>query len=96
MQMRELDVGYNTADKNLGAVVYSKDLFKEQCLLHLEDSKGTYRKIEDQTKEDILKLRLVLLPFKKHGLGWANIAESIIRDSKNALNKGKLCNFYVI
>jgi hypothetical protein len=101
MQMRELDVGYNTADKNLGAVVYSKDLFKEQCLMHLEDSKGTYRKIEDQTKEDILddiflKLRLVLLPFKKHGLGWANIAESIIRDSKNALNKGKLCNFYII
>ena len=40
-RMREIDVGYNIADKNYGAVVYSKDLFKEQYLLHLEDGKGT-------------------------------------------------------
>ena len=40
-RMREFHVGYNIADKNYGAVVYSKDLFKEQCLMHLEDEKGT-------------------------------------------------------
>jgi hypothetical protein len=96
-----MDVGYHTADKNLGSVVYSKDLFKEQCLLHLEDRKGTYCKIVDQTKEDILedvflKLRLILVPFKKHGQGWANMAESIIRDSKSVVKKGKLCKFYII
>ena len=34
--MREFDVGYNTADKKYGAVVFSKELSKEQCLLHLE------------------------------------------------------------
>jgi hypothetical protein len=39
-----IDVGYNIADKNYGAVVYSKNLFKEQCLLHLEVGKGTYIK----------------------------------------------------
>ena len=39
-KMRELDVGYNIADKNYGRVVYSKKLFKEQCLLHLEDGTG--------------------------------------------------------
>ena len=53
-RMRELDDGYNIADKNYGAVVYSKELSKEQCLLHLEDSKGTYCRITNQTKEDIL------------------------------------------
>jgi hypothetical protein len=42
-RMQEMDVGYNTADKNYGAVVYSKNLFKEQCLLHLEDGKQLKR-----------------------------------------------------
>ena len=65
--MRELDVGYNIADKNYGPVVYSQKLCKEQCLLHLEDGKGTYWKITDRTKEDILEevllqLRCSLMP----------------------------------
>ena len=30
-----MDIGYNIADKNYGAVVYSKNLFREQCRLHL-------------------------------------------------------------
>jgi hypothetical protein len=80
---------------------YRKTLFKEQCLLHIEDTKWTYSKIEDLTIEKTLngvylKLRLVLLPFKIHGLGLANVAEPIIRDSKNAVNKGQACNFYFI
>ena len=71
-KLQELDVGYNIADKNYGSVVYSKQLFKEQCLLHLEDEKGTYRKIVNRTKEDILediffRLRLILLRFKRLG-----------------------------
>lgn len=100
-RMREMDVGYNTADKNYGAVVYSKTLFKEQCLLHLEDGKGTYCKTVDQTKEDILeeifsKLRMILIPLKKQGMGWAHVAESIIRDSSIAVKGGRLCKFYII
>ena len=39
---REFDAGYNTTDKNYSTVVSSKDLSKEHCLLHLEDTKGTY------------------------------------------------------
>ena len=100
-RMREIDVGYNTADKNYGAVVYSKNLFKEQCLLHLEDGKGTYCKTVDQTKEDILeeifsKLRMILIPLKKQGMGWAHVAESILRDSSTAVKGGRLCKFYII
>ena len=100
-RMQEFDVGYNIADKNYGAVVYSKELFKEQCLLHLEDSKGTYCKIADQTREDILKeilsrLRGTLIPFKALGEGWKQVAESIIRDSKRAALAGRLCIFYII
>ena len=60
--MREFDVGYNTADKNYGAVVFSKELSKEQCLLHLEDSKGTYCRITNQKKEDIDTLQAAYDP----------------------------------
>ena len=48
------DVGFNMADKNFGPVVYSRTLFNEQCRLHLEDSKGTYCRIDNQSREDIL------------------------------------------
>lgn len=101
MRMRELDVGYNIADKNYGTVVYSKDLFKEQCLMHLEDEKGTYWKITDRSKEDILEdvlleLRRIILPFKRQGKGWEMIVDSINRDSTKAAKGGRLCKFYVI
>ena len=100
-RMGEIDVGYNIADKNYGAVVYSKDLFKEQCLMHLEDGKGTYYKIVDQTKEDILdeilsKLRSILIPFKAQGEGWKHVVESIVRDSSKAAEGRRLCKFYII
>ena len=100
-RMRGLDVGYNIADKNYGAVVYSKELFKEQCLLHLEDDKGTYWKIPDRTKEDILEevllqLRRIILPFKKHGKGWAMVIDSMNRASTKAAERGRMCKFYII
>ena len=55
LRMNESEVGYNNADKNRGPVIYSKDLYAEQCRLHLEDDKGTYGKIVNQTKEDIIE-----------------------------------------
>jgi hypothetical protein len=36
------NVGHNNSDKNYGPVLYSRDLFLSQCLLHLHDDKGTY------------------------------------------------------
>lgn len=69
--------------------------------MHLEDGKGTYYKIVDQTKEDILdeilsKLRSILIPFKVQGEGWKHVAESIIRDSSKAVEGRRLCKFYII
>ena len=94
LQMSESDIGYNTADKNRGPVVYSKDLYREQCRLHLEDDKGTYGKVE-KTKEDILedvllKLKGILIPFKKHGEGWKAVCESIIRVHDDCTEGGKV------
>jgi hypothetical protein len=74
--LKGLDIGFNMADKNYGPVAYSKELSREQCQLHLEDGKGTYRRIVDETKEEILreillKLRVLLIPFKELGEAWA-------------------------
>ena len=101
MQIQRRDVGYNIADKNYGAVVYSKELFKEQCLLHLEDGKGTYNKIVNRSAGDIIqdvlqKLREILLPFKERGGGWLLLANSLIRDSERTAESRRLCKFYII
>ena len=95
MRIGELDVGYNISDKNYGAVIYSKDLFKEQCLIHLEDEKETYWKITDRSKEDILEdvlleLRRIILTFKRQGKGWEMTVDSINRDSTKAAKGGRL------
>jgi hypothetical protein len=102
--VQSLDVGYNISDKNYGPTVYSRELAREQCRLHLEDQeKGTYRKIVDETKEEILegillKLRSVLCRFK--GIGntgaWDFICSSILRNAEEAVKGGRLCAFYII
>ena len=100
-QMSRLDVGFNIADKNLAPVVYSKSLFKEQCLLHLEDAKGTYRQVYDRSTEDIMdditrRLSHVLSPFKSKGEGWSHLVESLVKDSKKLAARGKVCKFYIL
>jgi hypothetical protein len=46
------DVRYNISDKNYGPTMYSRELFREQCHLNLEDArKGTFRRIVDERKK---------------------------------------------
>jgi hypothetical protein len=100
----DLDIRYNNADKNYGPTAYSQELAKEQCSLHLNDQeKGTYLRIVDETKEDILrsiilKLRSILCRFKEIGDSgiWAHVCNSIIRDAEEAVKGGRLYNFYII
>ena len=86
-----LDVDYNSSDKKYGPVMYSKELSRVQCQLHLEDaSKRTYRKIVDETKEDILqsfllKLRSLLCRFKERGAPWDYHCNFIIREASMAM-----------
>jgi hypothetical protein len=67
--VQRLDVGYNNSDENYGPTVYSGELAREQCRLHLEDQeKGTYCKIVDETKEEILEGILLILNCKAHSI----------------------------
>ena len=55
-------------------MIYSKHVYVEQCRLRLslEDDKGTYCKIIDRTKEDILNdiVGGILIPIKVNGECW--------------------------
>ena len=42
LRIKECEVGYNNADKNRDPVIYSKDLYAEQCRLYLADDKAKY------------------------------------------------------
>ena len=102
MSVLDHDVGYNKSDKNYGPTLYSRTLFREQCRLHLEDQdSGTYRKVVGETKEDILKgilqkLKAILCYFREEGDAWAYICNALIREATSAVQKGRLCAFYII
>jgi hypothetical protein len=52
------NVGFNDSDKNFGPVLYSWDLYLDQCQKHLFDGKGTYEYIEkpkDLILEDVTR-----------------------------------------
>jgi hypothetical protein len=52
------NVGFNDSDKNFGPVLYSRDLYLEQCKKHLFDGKGTYEyteKPKDLILEDVTR-----------------------------------------
>ena len=54
--VQDRNVGFNNSDKNYGPVLYSRNLYLEQCLLHLYDDKGTYEDTEkpkDLILEDV-------------------------------------------
>ena len=51
-------VGFNGSDKNFGQVLYSRDLYLEQCQKHLFEGKGTCKYTEnpkDLILEDVIR-----------------------------------------
>jgi hypothetical protein len=58
------NVGFNDSDKNFGPVLYSRDLYLEQCKKHLFDGKGTYEYTEKPKNfilEDVTRILKTLL-----------------------------------
>ena len=52
------NVGFNNSDKNFGPVLYSRDLYLEQCKKHLFDAKDTYEytaKPKDMILNDVAR-----------------------------------------
>ena len=74
------DVGFNNSDKGYGPVLYSRNLYVEQCIKHLYDEKGTYEPIHD-SKEKILcdvvsKLKTLLSTYCNENSATQQLAKS--------------------
>ena len=51
-------VGYNISDKMLGPVLYSRNLYLDQCKLHLEDREETYERTSELKKQILVSFGL--------------------------------------
>jgi hypothetical protein len=95
--MRNMDVRYNLVDKNYGA---RKIFFQKHCQVHLEDVKGTYWRIVDKSKEDVIDdvflQQKILLLLRLLGGCWKSIAKYIESDSLDVRHRGQLCKFCTI
>ena len=94
------NIGYNISDKNYGPVLYSRDLYLEQCKKLLCDDKGTYEHTE-QPKDLILSSVVRRLKNTVNQCFGTESATQALADTLNkwaddSLKRGKLCNFYVI
>lgn len=94
------NVGFNNSDKNYGPVLYSRDLYLEQCLLHLYDDEGTYEHTE-KPKDLILadvsrRLNTLLNDCFNSESATESLARSLTKWTEASLERGKLCKFYVM
>lgn len=95
------DIGYASADKMLGPVVYSRDLYLKQCRLHLEDEIGTYERITGFSVEDILnrvhlQLCSIFTQFQERDHPLRRLGDLFLEWSNYARERRLLCNFYTI
>ena len=72
--MKRLGLLVNITDKKAGSIVYSKDVFIKECMLHIEDGKGTYERLYNVTTAEIFckvraRFETELLPFTKDSHG---------------------------
>jgi hypothetical protein len=94
------NVGYNISDKNYGPVLYSRDLYMEQCRKLLFDEQGTYEYTEQP--KDLILSSLVrrLKNLVNDCLGTESATQALARTltkwADESLKRGRLCKFYVI
>ena len=80
---QDRQVGFNNSDKNYGPVLYSRDLYLEQCSLLRYDDKGTYMhtaKPKDLILQDVVDRLKCLV---HDCLGTESATQSLARTLKN-------------
>mmetsp|Transcript_40948 Transcript_40948/g.85450 ORF Transcript_40948/g.85450 Transcript_40948/m.85450 type:complete len:573 (-) Transcript_40948:730-2448(-) len=94
------NVGFNDSDKNFGPVLYSRDLYLEQCQKHLFDGKGTYEyteKPKDLILEDVARrLKNLLSDCFRNESATKPLAQTLTKWTDDSLKRARLANFYVI
>jgi hypothetical protein len=77
----------------MGPVLYSRDLYIQQCLLHLNDEKGTYE-IIDKPKDVVLQD--LLNSHKKDNVAVGRLTSTFLRWAEDSIRSKRLCKFYII
>lgn len=98
--IQDRKVGYNISDKNYGPVLYSEDLYLEQCKKLLFDEKGTYEHTEQPKDMILTSLVRRLKNLVQDCLGAESATQALARTltkwADDSLEREKLCKFYVI
>jgi hypothetical protein len=94
------NAGFNDSDKNFGPVLYSRDLYLEQCKKHLFDEKGTYEytaKPKDMILKDVARrLKNLLNDCFGDDPATKSLAQTLTKWTDDSLKRDRLANFYVI
>jgi hypothetical protein len=94
------NVGFNNSDKNFGPVLYSRDLYLEQCKKHLFDGKGTYEYTENPKDLILLDVTRRLKNLLNDCFGkepsTKPLAQTLAKWADDSLQRARLANFYVI
>jgi hypothetical protein len=96
-QLRTMSIGYGVADKGLGPVLYSLDLYLEQCKLHLQDKDGTYQECRDVTAESIIQDGIRQLQMISNSYPRFRSLFNLFTDwATNSLKFKRLCRLYIL
>jgi hypothetical protein len=93
----QVEIG--NADKNLGPVLFSKSLAKQQCELHLRDHLGTYSEISEEPKvvaKRVAKELRALLEEECKEPGLESVKKHILEWADAMAGKHGLGKFYII
>jgi hypothetical protein len=94
------NVGFSDSDKNFGPVLYSRDLYLQQCQMHLFDRKGTYeytQKPKDLILNDVARrLKNLLNDHFCNESATKTLARTLMKWADDSVKRGRLANFYVI
>ena len=93
------NVGFNNSDKNFGPILYSRDLYLEQCQKHLFDGKGTYEYTENPKDLILLDVTRRLKNLLNDCFGKESATRSVahtMTQRAEDVKRNRLANLYVI
>ena len=96
-------VGNDISDKMPGPVLYSRDLYLDQCKLvklHLKDGKGTHERISESKKQILVcvvnRLKYLLAAYSESGSAVEQLSKTFLTWASASLERDKLCKLYEI
>lgn len=96
-KLKDMDLCYGLADKNLGPVLSSGDLVRKQLHLHLFDEAGTYREVLHRSKIEIImegieRLERLAITYPK----FSSLISRFALYARWCAEKERLCKVFIL